>query len=253
MPKPSKRIAGIVPLGKDGWEVHFAAWSLVDWPTGSELGARFHKSRTGKLVVREVSTGSPAWEALDPLTGAEDERCRLTEGDEINLLLITAEKQQYLYDPNKQFKALAEKYHPGSCKRPPNPLVSIEGQPAVQTGCVSCHAVGRPNADGSLGTCTACHARHTASVELARLPMTCAQCHMGPDHSQIEIYNESKHGVMFNAQRKMLNLAAAPAKLTTRDMFVPTCATCHMSGNNGLIVTSDPSERLSYKLFAEAT
>src|SRR5438128_146103 len=27
MPKPSKRIAGIVPLGKDGWEVHFAAWS----------------------------------------------------------------------------------------------------------------------------------------------------------------------------------------------------------------------------------
>ncbi|MDX8532289.1 pyridoxal phosphate-dependent aminotransferase [Mesorhizobium sp. VK25A] len=27
MPKPSKRIAGIVPSGKDGWEVHFAAWN----------------------------------------------------------------------------------------------------------------------------------------------------------------------------------------------------------------------------------
>ncbi|RWM29972.1 pyridoxal phosphate-dependent aminotransferase [Mesorhizobium sp.] len=27
MPKPSKRIAGIVPSGKDGWEVHFAAWT----------------------------------------------------------------------------------------------------------------------------------------------------------------------------------------------------------------------------------
>jgi Seven times multi-haem cytochrome CxxCH len=28
----------------------------------------------------------------------------------------------------------------------------------------------------------------------ARLPSTCAQCHMGPDHSQIEIYEESRHG-----------------------------------------------------------
>jgi len=29
---------------------------------------------------------------------------------------------------------------------------------------------------------------------------------------------------------------------------VPTCATCHMSGINGLKVTHDPSERLSYYL-----
>lgn len=27
MPKPSSRISGIVPSGKDGWEVHIAAWS----------------------------------------------------------------------------------------------------------------------------------------------------------------------------------------------------------------------------------
>jgi mono/diheme cytochrome c family protein len=31
-------------------------------------------------------------------------------------------------------------------------------------------------------------------------------------------------------------------------MFVPTCATCHMSGINGLGITHDPSERLSYYL-----
>ena len=36
--------------------------------------------------------------------------------------------------------------------------------------------------------------------------------------------------------------------LTTRDMFVPTCATCHMSGINGLKVTHDPSERLGWYL-----
>ncbi len=36
-------------------------------------------------------------------------------------------------------------------------------------------------------------------------------------------------------------------------MFVPTCATCHMSGLNGMKVTHDPSERLSYNLFAEVS
>lgn len=71
---------------------------------------------------------------------------------------------------------------------------------------------------------------------------------MGPDHSQIEIYEESKHGVMFQAQERLINLDAPPDRLTTRDMFVPTCATCHMSGINGLGVTHDPSERLSYYL-----
>jgi len=71
---------------------------------------------------------------------------------------------------------------------------------------------------------------------------------MGPDHSQIEIYNESRHGVMFAAQRDLLKLDANPKTLTTRDMFVPTCATCHMSGINGLKVTHDPSERLGWYL-----
>ena len=26
MPTPSNRLSGIVPAGKSGWEVHFAAW-----------------------------------------------------------------------------------------------------------------------------------------------------------------------------------------------------------------------------------
>ncbi len=147
--------------------------------------------------------------------------------------------------------AFSEKFHPGSCKRPANPLVAPEGKAAVDAGCVKCHSVGKPNADGTIGTCTACHTRHTASVEVARLPSTCGQCHMGPDHSQLEIYTESKHGVLFQAQRSLLNLRADPKKLSTRDMFVPTCATCHMSGLNGLKVTHDPSERLSYLLAAE--
>jgi hypothetical protein len=53
---------------------------------------------------------------------------------------------------------------------------------------------------------------------------------------------------MFRAQERLLNLEAPPQALTTRDMFVPTCATCHMSGLNGQKVTHDPSGRLSYYL-----
>ena len=146
--------------------------------------------------------------------------------------------------------AFAEKFHPGAVNRPPNAIGTAVGSAGVVKGCQKCHEVGKPNADGSIGTCTSCHSRHNASVEIARTPTTCGQCHMGPDHSQIEIYNESKHGVMFIAQRAHMNLAAPPAELTTKDMPVPTCATCHMSGLDGLGSTHDTSERLSYWLFA---
>jgi hydroxylamine dehydrogenase len=142
----------------------------------------------------------------------------------------------------------SERFQPGATKRPPHPFVALEGASSAQSGCAACHSVGKPNDDGTIGTCTVCHTRHTSSVAIARLPTTCGQCHMGPDHSQLEIYDESRHGVMFTAERQLLNLDAPPKTLTTRDMFVPTCATCHMSGLNGQKVTHDPSERLSYYL-----
>ena len=142
----------------------------------------------------------------------------------------------------------AEKYHPGYVKRPANALAQVEGPSAISGGCAQCHSVGKPQDDGTVGNCTACHTRHTSSVAVARLPRTCGQCHMGPDHSQIEIYEESRHGILFAAQQKSLNLAADPRSLTTRHMFVPTCATCHMSGINGQKVTHNPGERLSYFL-----
>jgi len=146
--------------------------------------------------------------------------------------------------------AFAEEYHEGSVDRPANVLSIMEGSSAVDVGCLGCHDIGRPNPDGSIGDCTTCHSRHSTSIALAREPATCGQCHMGPDHSQIEIYNESKHGIMFNAQKEFMNLNAPPKNLTTRDMPVPTCATCHMSGLEGMKFTHDVTERLSYWLFA---
>lgn len=146
--------------------------------------------------------------------------------------------------------AHAEKYHPGTIKRPPNALAMREGEAATAVGCEGCHEVGKPNLDGSIGSCTACHARHSSSIVLARTPETCGQCHMGPDHSQLEIYHESKHGVIFNAQKQLMNLDADPKKLSTADMSVPTCSTCHMSGLEGQKMTHDTTERLSWFLFA---
>ena len=142
----------------------------------------------------------------------------------------------------------AERYQPGGARRPAHPLTKLEDSSSTSSGCSQCHSIGKPNEDGTVGMCTACHTRHTASVALAREPRACGQCHMGPDHSQIEIYEESRHGVMFAAQRHLLKLDAPPKTLSTRDMFVPTCATCHMSGLNGQKVTHDPSDRLSYYL-----
>lgn len=146
--------------------------------------------------------------------------------------------------------AFAEKYHKGAVDRPANALALLEGPSAIASGCAGCHNIGKPNLDGSIGSCTECHARHATSIALAREPKTCGQCHMGPDHSQLEIYSESKHGVMFHAQRATQNLNAEPTKLTTQDMSVPTCATCHMSGLEGMKFTHDVTERLSYWLFA---
>jgi hypothetical protein len=145
---------------------------------------------------------------------------------------------------------IGEKYHPTWVNRPPMSIGAIEGPAAIAGGCNACHAIGKPNPDSSFGTCTNCHSRHLASIELAREPSTCGQCHMGPDHSQIEIYDESKHGALFATQRVHMNLRADPKHLTTKDMPVPTCATCHMSGLEGMKPTHDTTERLSWFLFA---
>lgn len=144
----------------------------------------------------------------------------------------------------------AELHNKGGVDRPAHPLALVEGPAAINKGCQKCHDIGRPNKDGSIGSCTACHARHVSSVELARQPETCGSCHMGPDHAQLEIYHESKHGVLFSAQKSSFHMKVPPKDLKASDMPVPTCATCHMSGMEGETMTHNVGERLSYFLFA---
>lgn len=146
--------------------------------------------------------------------------------------------------------AHAMKFHPEGVDRPANALAIAEGDGVKPAGCNACHSIGVPNDDGSIGNCTQCHSRHATSVRLARQPETCGQCHMGPDHSQIEIFNESKHGVLYRSQQAGYNLDAKSSELSIEDISSPNCAVCHMSGLEGQGVTHDVTERLSWYLFA---
>lgn len=88
--------------------------------------------------------------------------------------------------------------------------------------------VGRFNPDGSRGACTSCHPRHSFSIEVARKPETCSQCHLEPDVPAWNVYRESKHGNYYQSKGKDWNWENIPWVLG-RDFKAPTCAACHNS------------------------
>ncbi|MBI4984420.1 MAG: cytochrome C552 [Rhodocyclales bacterium] len=144
----------------------------------------------------------------------------------------------------------------------------IGGPAAVNAGCLHCHGgpvkpdadgeatpetwpntgIGRLNVDGSRGSCSACHARHRFSAAQARTPDTCGKCHLGPDHPQMEVYNESKHGILYRANVKEMKLDAKKWIAGVTYTAAPTCATCHMSATKTQEVTHDVGERISWTL-----
>lgn len=96
----------------------------------------------------------------------------------------------------------------------------LEGWPNV--------GVGRVNPDGSLGSCSSCHPRHGFSIEAARQPYVCSQCHLEPDVPAWNVYKESKHGNLFSSMRHAWDFNAVPWRLGL-DFNAPTCAACHAS------------------------
>ena len=142
------------------------------------------------------------------------------------------------------------------------------------TGCYACHGtqvqvtngrpapgtwpnvgVGRMNPDGSLGSCSSCHTRHRFSAAEARKPEACDQCHLGPDHPQIEIYNESKHGTLYHAEGAEWTWKPEDGLWTAgRDYRAPTCAACHMSAAGaGVPRSHDVTGRLAWETQAPLT
>lgn len=146
------------------------------------------------------------------------------------------------------------------------PMFPMGVSAAAVNGCWQCHGsevkvmengkldpatwpntgIGRINPDGSEGSCSACHSRHAFSVEQVRNPENCGKCHMGPDHPQIEIYNESKHGVAFRANRHKMNMDSPKWVVGEDYSAAPTCATCHMSATPTMPVTHDVGMRISW-------
>ena len=152
-----------------------------------------------------------------------------------------------------------------------NSAMVTEGFPdgnsaAAVSGCWQCHGsevkvledgqldpatwpntgIGRINPDGSKGACTACHARHEFSVAQAREPLTCGKCHMGPDHPHREIYEESKHGIQYAANKHKMNIDN-PKWIPGEDFFTgPTCSTCHMGATRKQDVNHNVGLRISW-------
>lgn len=146
----------------------------------------------------------------------------------------------------------------------------VKPSAAAVSGCLQCHGseikvlangkldpatwpntgMGRLNPDGSKGSCSACHQRHNFSRAQARMPENCGRCHMGPDHPQIEVYNESKHGIAFAANRIRFNedMKKKDWKPGVHYEQGPTCSSCHMGKTKTLPMTHDVGERISWTL-----
>ncbi len=131
-----------------------------------------------------------------------------------------------------------------------NALFELEGPAITRFACEACHNVGKPHEDESVGQCQKCHLRHEFSLEQARKPETCNHCHIGPDHPQWEIYQESPHGIAYATGGDRWNWEAEAGTLTVEDFPAPTCATCHLSGFGASGTTHDVGDRLTWFLFA---
>jgi len=114
--------------------------------------------------------------------------------------------------------------------------------------------VGRKNPDSSLGSCSACHSRHTFSVAEARKPSACKECHVGPDVPAYKVYTTSKHGNIAAAHSQDWNFQDIPWTVG-QDFTAPTCAACHISltvNPSGEVVaqrTHRMNDRLPWRLF----
>jgi hydroxylamine dehydrogenase len=146
----------------------------------------------------------------------------------------------------------------------------VGGYPVAIQGCESCHGgkvlldpqspnkismkswpnsgIGRLNPDGSRGSCNACHTRHNFSRAQARQPESCSKCHLGPDHPQKEVYEESKHGNTYYTNIDKMNLKSDKWVVGEDYVVAPTCSTCHMSATARQKVSHDVGKRISWTL-----
>lgn len=212
-----KKVSGQESMAKDHYKV-----SIVASPTPNNC-ARCHKKEVTQFA--QSNHAAKSWYSVEGAKG-------FTQAE------LAA---NHLLDPD------GKPLNQGAA----NPVFKLIGTEAAASSCKVCHAVGQKNKDGSFGDCTKCHLRHTFEVAQARKPETCGQCHLGPDHPQKEIYDESAHGAYYQANKDKFNMDAPAGTLTVKDFPAPTCATCHMSAFGGVAGTHNVGDRLKWKLQPE--
>ena len=196
------------------------------------LMAHAHENLVGndvyKLLVQAVN-GTPVWEnkrmaSKPPNAATDEESCLYCHGTRLQ---VTGTQDRETDQGTMTF-----------------PVIS--GWPNQGTG--------RINLDGSLGSCSACHTRHEFSIEMARKPYTCKECHVGPDVPAFKVYDASKHGNIFSSQYNAWDFEHVPWTIG-EDFNAPTCATCHISlliNTEGEVVVERSHEvknRLPWRLF----
>jgi len=197
---------------------------------GSKVGLQ--KQGGGMITVDDLRVG--------------DDAGKLTEADKAFLKELTGEAKEKVDELTEEEKKTIEEKKLELAKS--QIVTNEDGKPLYNPGTWPNTGIGRLNLDGSRGSCSACHSRHDFSPRRARQPENCGKCHLGPDHPQKEIYEESKHGIAYRDLKDQMNLDAETWVLGQDYSAAPTCATCHLSANlrNKKKVSHDPGQRIAW-------
>jgi hydroxylamine dehydrogenase len=126
--------------------------------------------------------------------------------------------------------------------------VKVRGDGTLDPATWPNSGIGRINPDGSKGSCSSCHGRHAFSKAQAREPEACVRCHSGPDSPDKEVFEASKHGMLYAAQREAMNLGADTWVAGKDYTAAPTCVTCHMGAAGKVPATHDVGLRNAWNL-----
>ena len=135
-----------------------------------------------------------------------------------------------------------------SCDQCHGSRVKVRGDGTLDPATWPNSGIGRINPDGSKGSCSSCHGRHRFSKAQAREPEACVRCHSGPDSPDKEIFEASKHGMVYAAHRDEMNLDAVEWVAGRDYTAAPTCVTCHMGAAGKLPSTHDVGLRNVWSL-----
>ncbi len=247
---------------------------VSDWKTSRMANAGVscydcHVVEASSLMASQCSGLKGTDIMISPMVSSKTcSRCHPSEVDEFLKSAHADLSRDAVYDEEKAAGKLVglQLQHEGAGFLGVEPG-SLVNEASRTSGCAVCHGsvvevgpdnkpikstwpggVGTLYPDGSVGNCTVCHTRHGFSIAEARKPEACASCHLGPDHPNIEIYHESKHGQIFLTDGEDWEWESATGTWQPGDYRAPTCAVCHMSGIGELETTHNVADRLKWDL-----